>query len=422
MLSEKMQAIDVDAAADQLKSLITRTPLIYHKRLSAQYECNVYIKREDLQPVRSYKLRGAFNKIISLTEEQRQKGVACASAGNHAQGVAYSCNFLRIPAHIFMPANTPSQKIERVKALGGPYVSINLTGDTYDEAAEAATAFAIANQVQLIPPFDDIKVIEGQATIAKEILEDAALWSSAESIDYLFLPVGGGGLAAGVSTYFKQHSPATQLIGAEPAGAASMTAAFDNDRPFQLEKIYPFVDGAAVRQVGNITFQFCKEAGLQMTTVVEGKVCSALLRLYNEDGMLAEPAGALSIAALDNYADEIKGKNIVCILSGSNNDSNRMEEIKKLADAWEGLQHHLIVRFTHNPDGLKTFFTEILTEDDYVNRIEYMRRDHGRSTYALLGLRCKNEEGYNSILQKLNGHNIEYKEVKKEDFLFKYWV
>jgi threonine dehydratase len=317
---------------------------------------------------------------------------------------------------IFMPANTPAQKIERVKALGDMFTTIVLTGDTYDEAATAAALFAKENDLVLIPPFDDLKVIEGQATIAKEILDEQG------SIDYLFMPVGGGGLAAGISSYFRQFSDATKLIGAEPKGAASMTAAFENSKPVALEKIDPFVDGAAVSKVGELTFQFCKEAGLEMTTVEEGKVCSTLLQLFNEDGILAEPAGVLSIAALDEYADEIKGKNLVCILSGSNNDSNRMEEIKKLADAWEGLQHHLVVRFAHNPDGLKEFFTNVLTSDDYVNRIEYLRRDHGRSTYALLGVRCKNKKGFEEIRQRLEERNIEHLEVMKEDFLFKYWV
>jgi len=406
----------VQTAVRRLQSIIARTPLMYHKRLSEKYQCRIYLKREDLQPVRSYKLRGAFNKIISLTQPELQRGVVCASAGNHAQGVAYSCKYLQIQGNIFMPANTPTQKIERVKAHGGKFVKIFLTGETYDESAEAALLYGEQNELALIPPFDDEKIIEGQATIALEILEDQ------EDVNYVFMPVGGGGLAAGVSNYFKQYNHGTIMVGIEPAGAASMSAAFKAGKPVTLEKIDPFVDGAAVRKVGELTYNICSKTLDHIHTVPEGKVCSTLLSLYNEDGILTEPAGVLSIAALGDFAKDINGKNVVCILSGSNNDSNRMEEIKKLADAWEGLQHYLIIRFHHYPDGLKEFFTSVLGPDDYVNRIEYVRRDHGRSTYALLGIRCNNHAAYQDLTTRLSLSETEFREVQKEDFLFKYWV
>ena len=415
-IESQLLTLDVNGASQRLQPVIARTPLMYHKRLSEKFQCNIYLKREDLQPVRSYKLRGAFNKILSLSASEREKGVTCASAGNHAQGVAYSCRYLEIHGTIFMPANTPAQKIERVKSHGGAFVNVFLTGETYDECAEAAVLYSEKNETNLIPPFDDEKIIEGQATIAMEILDDL------KEVNYLFMPVGGGGLAAGLGIYFHHYSPNTIMIGVEPTGAASMTAAMATGTPVTLEKIDPFVDGAAVRKVGELTFKVCKDTLNQMHTVAEGKACSTLLSLYNEDGILAEPAGVLSIAALDDFSEEIKGKNVVCILSGSNNDSNRMEEIKKLADAWEGLQHYLIIRFHHYPDGLKEFFTTILGPEDYVNRIEYVRRDHGRSTYALLGIRSKNEHDYQQLLGKLKEHHIEHREVQKEEFLFKYWV
>ncbi|HVT87042.1 MAG TPA: threonine ammonia-lyase IlvA [Chitinophagaceae bacterium] len=408
--------VDMRACSLRLRSLVAHTPLMHHKRLSEKYECNIYLKREDLQSVRSYKIRGALNKLLSLSSEQLSKGVTCASAGNHAQGVAHSCIYLKVHGSIFMPSNTPAQKIERVKSLGGKFVKIFLTGETYDECAETAAAYCENNNTCFIHPFDDERIIEGQATVAMEISEDL------NEVDYVFVPVGGGGLAAGMGYFFHQYSPDTIMIGVEPEGAASMTAAFESGKPVRLEKIDPFVDGAAVSKVGQLTYEICREILDDIHTVAEGKVCSVLLSMYNEDGILTEPAGVLSIAALDDYAEMIKGKNVVCILSGSNNDSNRMEEIKKLADAWEGLQHYLIVRFHHNPDGLKEFFSSILGPNDYVNRIEYVRRDHGRSTYALLGIRCKNHTAYAELAVRLKSSQTEFREVKKEDFLFKYWV
>ena len=415
-IGSQQLTLDIKGAGERLQPVIARTPLMFHKRLSEKYQCNIYLKREDLQPVRSYKLRGAFNKIVSLSASEREKGVTCASAGNHAQGVAYSCRYLQIHGTIFMPANTPEQKIERVKSHGGTFINIFLTGETYDECAEAALLYSEENKTNLIPPFDDEKIIEGQATIAMEILDNL------KELNYVFMPVGGGGLAAGLGIYFHQYSPGTIMIGAEPAGAPSMTAALEAGEPVTLGKIDPFVDGAAVRRAGQLTYTVCAETLDHMHAVPEGKVCSTLLSLYNEDGILAEPAGVLSIAALDDFAELIRNKNVVCILSGSNNDSNRMEEIKKLADAWEGLQHYLIVRFHHYPDGLKEFFTSILGPEDYVNRIEYVRRDHGRSTYALLGIRSKNANDYHQMLDRMKEYHIEHREVLKEEFLFKYWV
>lgn len=403
-------------ASNRISGAVIKTLLHKHARLSEKYSCNIYLKREDQQAVRSYKIRGAFNKISSLSKSERRKGIVCASAGNHAQGVAFSCQKLGIKGNIFMPMNTPNQKIERVRELGGNNIIIYLEGNDFDECSKLAGEFSKKYNMVLIPPFDDEKVIEGQATIALEILEDLP------RVDYVFIPVGGGGLAAGIGYYFKNNSPSTKLIGAEPEGAASMGAAFESGKPVALSKIDPFIDGAVVRKVGDLTYPICKETLYAVKGIPEGKVCSVMLSLYNKDGILTEPAGALSIAALDEFADEIKYRNVVCILSGSNNDSNRMEEIKKLADAWEGLQHYLIVRFPHNPDGLKEFFTTVLGKNDYVNRIEYVRRNHGRSTYALLGVKSKNENGFQQLRVRMLKQNIDHREVDKDDFLFKYWV
>lgn len=400
----------------RLRDVVVKTALQKHERLSYKYNCNVYLKREDQQIVRSYKIRGAYNKISSLKQSERQKGIACASAGNHAQGVAYSCKQLGLNGHIFMPADTPQQKIDRVASLGGKHVTIYLQGNDFEECVKATQEHCKKYGCVFIPAFDDERVIEGQATIGMEILEDLP------KVDYLFMPVGGGGLAAGICYHFRTNSPKTVLIGVEPQGAASMSAAIVAGKPVTLSKINQFIDGAAVRKVGEITYSICKEGLHRLCTIPEGKACATLLQAYNEDGIVTEPAGVLSIAALDEFADELKGKNVVCILSGGNNDSNRMSEIKKMADAWEGLQHYIVVRFSHNPDGLKDFFVAILGKDDYVNRIEYIRRDHGRSTYALLGVRCRNANGFQSIKNRLSRKEVEFKEVEKEDFLFKYWV
>lgn len=408
--------IDIIEAAKRIKEMCIKTPLQLNASLSEKFHCQVFLKREDLQVVRSYKIRGAYNKISSLTNAELSKGVVCASAGNHAQGVAYTCSRLGIYADIFMPMNTPQQKIDRVKKWGGDQVEIFLHGESYDEAFDKAWAHHHEMNKTFIHPFDDDKIIEGQGTVGKEITEEL------NGIDFLFVPVGGGGLAAGVGTWFKEHSPETVIIGVEPEGAASMTRAFEVGKPVALEKIDPFVDGAAVRQVGQRNYLICKQVLQHMHTVAEGKVCATLLSLYNEEAMVVEPAGVLTIAAIDDFDTMIGGKKVVCIVSGGNNDVLRIEEIKKLADAYEGLHHHLIIRFKHHPDGLAELFTKALSEYNYVTMLQYDRREHGRSTYGLVGIRSASYADYMELLFGLTSANIEYTEVKKEDFLFKYLI
>ena len=303
----------------------------------------MYLKREDLQVVRSYKIRGAYNLIQSLNEEQRQRGIVAASAGNHAQGVAFSCKLLNLHGVIYMPAITPKQKINQVKMFGSNNIEIVLIGDTFDECQDHALEYAAENKMVFIPPFDHPKVIEGQGTVGKEILEDLP------TIDFLFMTVGGGGLSAGIGLYFKTYSPATKIIGVEPLGAHSMKEALKAGRPVVLDKIQRFVDGAAVKKVGDITFNICKDILSDMLLVPEGKVSSTILQLYNEDAIVAEPAGVLSIASLDQYAEQIKGKKVVCIISGGNNDIDRMQEIKERSLLFEGLKHYFIVRFAQTP-------------------------------------------------------------------------
>lgn len=403
-------------AALRLKNVVNRTPLTLNHNLSRKYQCNVFLKREDLQVVRSYKLRGAYNLMSSLPVEQLQRGVVCASAGNHAQGFAYSCKKLNTKGVIFMPVITPNQKITQTKMFGEDNVTVKLVGDTFDDCAVAAKKYTEENGLTFIPPFDDYKIIEGQGTVGVEILEDES------NIDFLFMPVGGGGLSAGVGSYFKTFSPKTKIIGVEPEGAPSMFEALKVGHPVTLDNIERFVDGAAVKRVGEITFSICKDVLDDMLLVAEGKVCTTILKLYNEDAIVAEPAGALSIAALDEYADRIKGKTVVCIVSGSNNDIDRMQEIKERSLQYEGLKHYFLIRFAQRPGALKEFVNHVLGENDDITRFEYMQKHNKETGPALVGIELKTKEDYDVLMNKLDQYHINYTELKNNDNAFGYLV
>lgn len=413
---ETKNEINIHAAAYVLKSVALKTPLQFHKNLSERFQAEIYLKREDLQVVRSYKIRGAYNLIQSLTPEQRANGVVCASAGNHAQGVAFSCRQLGIKGVIYMPAITPKQKINQVRMFGGEGIEIVLIGDTFDECQSHALAFAKEKEMSFIPPFDHLKVIEGQGTVGKEILDEL------QGIDYVFAPIGGGGLCAGVGQYFKVFSPQTKIIGVEPTGAPSMKEALKAGKPVVLESIQRFVDGASVKKVGDITFGFCKEVLSDMLLVPEGKVSSTLLQLYNEDAIVAEPAGALSIAALEQYADQIKGKKVVCILSGGNNDIDRMQEIKERSLLYEGLKHYFIVRFAQRPGALKEFVNEILGPSDDIVRFEFIQKHNKETGPALIGIEVKSKADFNALIQRMDGHKLNYTLVNQNENLFEYLV
>jgi len=403
-------------AALRLKEIVNRTPLQFNHNLSRKYKCHVFLKREDLQIVRSYKLRGAYNMMSSLPNEQLQKGVVCASAGNHAQGFAYSCRKLNVKGVVFMPIITPKQKVNQTKMFGEEYVEVKLVGDTFDDCAVAAKIFTEKNGMTFIPPFDDRRIIEGQGTVALEILEDKA------DIDYLFVPVGGGGLSSGVGTYFKTYSPKTKIIGLEPEGAPAMFEALKAGQPVTLESIDRFVDGAAVKRVGDLTFSICKDVLDDMHLVPEGKACSTILQLYNEDAIVVEPAGALSIAALGDYADEIKGKNVVCIVSGSNNDIDRMPEIKERSLQYEGLKHYFLVNFAQRPGALKEFVNHVLGPHDDITRFEYMQKTNKESGPALIGIELKYKKDYIHLMEKMRSHHIDFSEINKDDKMFGYLV
>jgi threonine dehydratase len=408
--------LDFVSASLRLRKVVNRTPLTYNHSLSKKYQCNVFLKREDLQIVRSYKLRGAYNMMSSLPISQLQKGVVCASAGNHAQGFAYSCKKLNVKGVVFMPVITPKQKINQTKMFGEEFTEIVLVGDTFDDCAVAAKKYTEENQMTFIPPFDDPRIIEGQGTVGVEILEDQS------DIDYLFIPVGGGGLSAGVGSYFKTYSPRTTIIGLEPEGAPSMFEALKQGHPVMLENIDRFIDGAAVKRVGDLTFSICKDVLDDMHLVAEGKVCSTILKLYNEDAIVVEPAGALSVAALDDYASVIKGKNVVCIISGSNNDIDRMPEIKERSLQYEGLKHYFLVNFAQRPGALKEFVNHILGPDDDITRFEYMQKTNKESGPALIGIELKSREDYDVLLANMIKFNIQYTELNKNDTLFGYVV
>jgi len=427
-------SLDFTGAALRLKKVVTRTPLQLNRRLSRKYQCNVYLKREDLQIVRSYKLRGAYNMMSTLPVEQLKKGVVCASAGNHAQGFAYSCRKLNAKGVVFMPVITPNQKINQTKMFGEDFIEVKLIGDTFDDCAVAAKKYTEENDMTFIPPFDDYKIIEGQGTVGVEILEDFSPHSgvperserkehsSGGGIDYLFVPVGGGGLSAGVGSYFKTYSPKTKIIGLEPEGAPSMFEALKAGEPVTLESIDRFVDGAAVKRIGNITFSICKEVLDDMHLVPEGKICSTILKLYNEDAIVVEPAGAMSIAALDDYADVIKGKNIVCIVSGSNNDIDRMQEIKERSLQFEGLKHYFLIRFAQRPGALKEFVNDVLGEHDDIVRFEYMQKHNKETGPALVGVELKSKDDYEALMTNLEKYQINYTELNKNDNMFGYIV
>lgn len=400
----------------RLRSFIKPTPLQLNDNLSQKFACNILLKREDLQLGRSYKIRGAFNKISSLSKEEIQKGIVCASAGNHAQGVALSCAKLKIKGTIFMPKTTPMQKVNKVKQFGGEYIKTILLGDTYDDAFAEAKQFEEENDSIFIHPFDDEKIIAGQATIAKEIYEQHE-----GEIDYLFVPIGGGGLASGICSYFKQVSPETKIIGVEPAGAASMNASMKMGKVTRLKNIDKFVDGASVAQVGNLTFDICQDLLDDIIPLPEGKTCSVILQLYNDDAMVVEPSGALSIGALDFYKEKIKDKNVVCVVSGGNNDITRMEEIKERSMIYEGLKHYFIINFPRRAGSFKDFVNDVMGKNDEITTIEYdSKKSSGDTTPALIGIFVPKRENLDRIIANMDKIGLNYELLNENPMLYNY--
>ena len=407
----------VEAAAKKLEGVAYVTPLTANEQYSSKYECNISFKREDLQVVRSYKIRGAYNKMSSLSSEEAANGVVCASAGNHAQGVALSCKLLKIQGTIFMPTTTPKQKIERAKMFGEHFVKIVLTGDSFDDAYNAAIKDCTEREKTFIHPFNDEKVIEGQATLGLELISQTTA-----PIDYIFVAVGGGGLASGMSAVFNQLSPNTKIIGVEPEGAPSMKSAFQKGEVVQLDHIDNFVDGAAVKRVGDINFEICKTNLHDMITIHEGSACQAILDLYNKEAIIAEPAGALSVAALDMFKDDIKGKNVVCIISGGNNDITRTAEIKERALLFSKLKHYFIINFPQRAGALREFVVDILGPNDDITHFEYTKKANRENDVAVVGIELKSPEDLEPLIANIKRYNFYGDYLNEKPDLFQFLV
>jgi threonine dehydratase len=414
--SATLLAPDLDTiylAANRLRGVAAHTPLQENLNLSERYGANVFLKREDLQVVRSYKIRGAYNKMASLSPAELAKGVVCASAGNHAQGLAYACRKMGVKGTIFMPTTTPNQKVKQVKLFGKEFVEVVLTGDTYDDAYGAANEYVQTHDSTFVHPFDDVLVMEGQGTVGLEIVKDANF-----KIDYLLMAIGGGGLAAGVSTVFRQLSPRTKLIGVEPMGSPSMKVSLDEGHVVPLAEIDKFVDGAAVKRVGDLAFAVCRQNLDRVLLVPEGKVCTTILQLYNEEAIVAEPAGALSIAALDLLKDEIRGKNVVCLVGGGNNDITRTEEIKERSLLYEGLKHYFIIRFPQRAGAFRDFLNVLGPTDD-ITRFEYTKKTNRETGPALVGIELKHRDDYEPLLTRMIAQGIVFEHVNDNPDLFR---
>ncbi|HEM2904367.1 TPA: threonine ammonia-lyase IlvA [Streptococcus suis] len=413
-------AKNVEQAYSVLKRVVVRTPLDYSRYLSEKYGATIYLKRENEQRVRSFKIRGAYYAISQLTDDEKSRGVVCASAGNHAQGVAYTCQEMQIPATIFMPITTPQQKIGQVKFFGGDYVEIRLVGDTFDESAKAAQDYTQESGKTFIDPFDDENVQAGQGTVAYEILEEAE--EQTISFDQILVPIGGGGLVAGVSAYLKEHAPEIKIVGVEASGARSMKAAFDKGRPVKLDQIDKFADGIAVQKVGKSTYEVARKYVDRLIGVDEGWISGTILDLYSKLGIVAEPAGAATIAALEVVKDQIKGQTICCIISGGNNDINRMPEMEERALIYEGIKHYFVVNFPQRPGALREFVNDILGPNDDITRFEYIKRANKGTGPVLIGIVLGDKTDYTQFISRLEEFDPQYINLHENDSLYKMLV
>jgi len=414
--SNTVSADDVDAAARRLRGIAEVTPLERNTRLSRRTGAVVWLKREDLQAVRSYKLRGAFNLIAQLDDDQRAAGVVTASAGNHAQGVAHACAALGVRGRIYLPRTTPRQKRDRIAALGGDAIEVILGGDTYDDASSAAAADARSTGATLVPAFDDARTVAGQGTVVREAVEQLG-----KSPDVVVLPVGGGGLLAGALAWLHEHHPTTRVIGVEPAGAASMAAAIEAGQPVELTDLDTFVDGAAVRRVGDVTYPIVAASGAELVAVPEGAICSEMLAMYQTDGIIAEPAGALAATALASGAIELSpGMSVICVLSGGNNDVSRYAEVVERALVHEGRKHYFLVEFPQEPGALRRFLDEVLGPDDDITLFEYVKRSNRETGPALVGIEMASADDLPALLARMETAPSRIERIDSDSPLFRY--
>ncbi|TDW71123.1 threonine ammonia-lyase IlvA [Kribbella pratensis] len=415
--STAVDAAAIEAAVDRLDGVAVRTPLQRNLRLSERTGAQVWLKREDLQIGRSYKLRGAYNLIAQLDDTAKAAGVVCASAGNHGQGLAYSCHILGVQGKVFVPRTTPRQKRDRIAALGGKQIKVIVTGDTYDDAAAAALAEGQATGATMVPAFDDPRTVAGQGTVAVELVDQLG-----HAPDVLVVPVGGGGLVAGVATWIAERHPGVRIVGVEPAGAASMAAAFEAGEPVALPHLDSFVDGAAVRRVGAVTLPLVRQTGVELRSVPEGLVCSEMLELYQADGLIAEPAGALSTSALGNGLDVRPGETVVCLLSGGNNDVSRYGEILERSLVYEGLKHYFLVTFPQEPGALRTFLDGALGPDDDITLFEYVKRNNRETGVALVGIEISNRDDLPGLLARMEAAPLDIERINPNSPEFRYLI
>jgi threonine dehydratase len=413
-----LDAAAVEEAADRLAAIVARTPVECNERLSARAGGEVWLKREDLQVVRSYKVRGAYNLLAQLDDAARSVGVVAASAGNHAQGVAYACRLLGIDGCVHLPRTTPRQKRDRIAALGGDRIEIVVTGDTYDDAAAAALEYAAATGATVVPAFDDVRTAAGQGTVVLEAF--AQLSVVGRRPDLVVLPVGGGGLLAGAASWICGRHPGVRVVGVEPAGAASMAAALAAGEPVNIPVLDAFVDGAAVRRVGAVTYPVVRDSGVEVLSVPEGRVCSEMLSLYQADGIIAEPAGALAPAAVGYDLQPGFGLVTLCVLSGGNNDVSRYAEVVERALVHEGLKHYFLVEFPQEPGALRRFLDEVLGPDDDITLFEYVKRSNRETGPALVGVELGRPEDLEPLLQRMASAPPRIERVPPDSPLFRF--
>jgi threonine dehydratase len=417
--SPPLSAADIDGAAKRIAPVVTPTPLQISDRLSAITGAQVFLKREDLQTVRSYKLRGAYNLLVQLTDEERAAGVVCASAGNHAQGFAYACRSLGVHGRVYVPAKTPKQKRDRIRYHGGEFIELIVGRSTYDLAAEAALDDVERTGATLVPPFDDLRTIAGQGTIAVELL--AQLDQLGGEPDLVVVPVGGGGCIAGITTYLAERTTSTAVLGIEPAGAAAMMAALAAGEPVTLDHVDQFVDGAAVNRAGRLTYAALAAAGdmVSITTVDEGAVCTAMLDLYQNEGIIAEPAGALSVAGVLE-ADIEPGSTVVCLISGGNNDVSRYGEVVERSLVHLGLKHYFLVDFPQEPGALRRFLDEVLGPNDDITLFEYVKRNNRETGEALVGIQLGSSADLDGLLARMRATDIHYETLRPGSPAYRY--
>lgn len=415
-----LTAAGVERAAKVLDGIIVTTPLEHSARLSEQVGAPVLLKRENRQVARSYKVRGAYHSIQALTEEERAQGVVCASAGNHAQGVAVSCAQLGIRGRIYVPGNTPRQKRQRIVSLGGEFVELIVTGSTFDEAGAAAAHDSAETGAVFIHPFNDVNTILGQGTVALEAIVQAE--AMGHEVGTVVVPIGGGGLVSGIAVWLKERRPDVRVVGVEPAGAASMGAALEAGRPVRLTSIDTFVDGAAVALAGSTTFEVVRDLVDEVHTVEEGAICTEMLELYQVEGVITEPAGAMASTYALQLAGQVSGdKAVVCIVSGGNNDVSRYGEIVERSALHEGLRHYFLVTFPQEPGALRHFLEKVLSEGEDIVLFEYVKKNNRETGPALVGIELDSADLITGLLERMAASPMDIEQVEPGSPLFAFF-